>query len=237
MVRSLFINVFIVFITLFFCALALPIAIHDPTGIRVHSYIASPWAKIILWISGVRVDVRGVENLDPAKPRIYLVNHQSFFDIFVLLAKLDLHFKYILKQELMRIPVLGYTMKRARYISINRDNPREAVRSMNEAAERMREGASVVVFPEGTRSKDGRLQTFKRGGFRLALKSGCDVVPVTLQGSHMIAAKGSLHIRPTRVTMTIGAPIPLEGYNKKDMDEIMARVHKIMRLQLGEVSQ
>jgi 1-acyl-sn-glycerol-3-phosphate acyltransferase len=234
MIKSFFINAFIVFHTLFFCTIALPIAVFDPTGIRVHSYIAVPWAKVILWISGVRVDVHGIENIDPARPRIYLVNHQSFFDIFVLLAKLKVHFKFLLKHELMRIPIFGFTMRRARYISIDRENPRKAIQSMNEAAERIKAGASVVVFPEGTRSLDGGLQPFKRGGFHLALKAGCDVVPVTLEGSHKIAKKGSLRINPTNVTMTIGEAIPLKGYNKKNMAEIMTRVHGVMRSQLGQ---
>lgn len=234
MIRSIMLNGFIGLHTLVFCALALPLMLFDRTGRIIHRLIAVPWARIIVWVSGVRVDVLGMENLDARVPRIYLTNHQSFFDIFTLLASLPVDFKFLLKQELMRIPVLGFTMKRARYIAIDRSNPRKAVQSMNEAAERIKAGASVVVFPEGTRSEDGRLQPFKRGGFLLALKAGCDVVPVTIEGSNRVAPKGSLRIRPGRITVTIGKPIPLAGYSKKNADELMARAHETMRSQMGD---
>lgn len=231
---SVLLNGFIALHTLLFCVLALPLAAIDRTGRLVHSWIAVPWARVILKVCGVRVEVKGLENIDPLRPRIYMTNHQSIFDIFTLLARLPVHFKFVLKQELMRIPVLGFTMKRARYIAIDRANPRKAVKSMNEAAERIRAGASVVVFPEGTRSEDGRLQSFKRGGFLLALKSGCDIVPVTVQGSRRIAAKKSLRIRSGTVTLTIGEPIPVKEYSKRNVNELMERVHIAMQNQLGE---
>ncbi|MCF8061501.1 MAG: 1-acyl-sn-glycerol-3-phosphate acyltransferase [Deltaproteobacteria bacterium] len=234
MLRTCLLNGFIGLHTLVFCALALPLALFDRNGRLIHRWIAVPWAGIIVRVCGVRVDVLGRENIDAAKPRIYLTNHQSFFDIFVLLARLPVEFKFVLKQELMRIPVLGFTMRRARYIAIDRENPRKAVQSMNEAAERIKAGVSVVVFPEGTRSEDGRLQSFKRGGFLLALKSGCELVPVTIQGSSRVAPKGSLRIRPGGITMTIGEAFPLEGYNKRNVDRLMERIHKAMRLQMGE---
>lgn len=234
--RTVLLNGFIAMNTLLFCAMALPLAGIDRTGRLIHSWIAVPWARVILRVCGVRVDVKGLKDVDPLRPRIYMTNHQSFFDIFILLARLPVHFKFVLKQELMRIPVLGFAMKQARYIAIDRANPRQAVKSMNEAAERIRAGASVVVFPEGTRSEEGRLQSFKRGGFLLALKSGCDVVPVTVQGSHRIAPKGSLRMRPGRVTLTIGQPISVEGYGKKSVNELMERVHAAMQRNLGEIT-
>jgi 1-acyl-sn-glycerol-3-phosphate acyltransferase len=234
MIRSFLLNGFIGLHTLVFCALALPLTLFDRSGGVIHRFIAVPWARVIVRVSGVRVDVHGLENLDARKPGIYLTNHQSFFDIFTLLAYLPVDFKFVLKRELMRIPVLGFTMRRARYIAIDRANPRKAVQSMNEAAERIKAGTSVVVFPEGTRSEDGRLLPFKRGGFLLALKSGCDLVPVTIKGSNRVAPKGSLRIRPGRISMTIGKPIPLGGYSKKNVDELIERTHRIMQGQMGE---
>ncbi|MFO7785862.1 MAG: lysophospholipid acyltransferase family protein [Thermodesulfobacteriota bacterium] len=234
MMRAILLNGFIGLHTLVFCALAMPLMLFDRTGRIIHRMIAVPWARIIVRACGVRVDVLGQENIDTRVPRIYLTNHQSFFDIFTLLASLPVDFKFLLKQELMRIPVLGFTMKRARYIAIDRSNPRKAVQSMNEAAERIKAGTSVVVFPEGTRSEDGRLQSFKRGGFLLALKSGCELVPVTIDGSNRVAPKGSLRIRPGRISMTIGKPISLDGYSKKNVDELMARAHDAMRSQMGD---
>ncbi len=234
MIRSILLNGFIGLHTLVFCALAVPLMLFDRTGTIIHRWSAVPWARIIVWVSGVRVDVLGLENLDARVPRVYMTNHQSFFDIFTLLASLPVDFKFLLKQELMRIPVLGFTMKRARYIAIDRSNPRKAVQSMNEAADRIKAGTSVVVFPEGTRSEDGRLQPFKRGGFLLALKAGCELVPVTIEGSNRVAPKGSLRIRPGRITLTIGKPISLDGYSKKNVEELMARAHDVMRSQMGD---
>ncbi len=234
MIRAILLNGFIGLHTLIFCSLALPLMLFDRTGGMIHRLIAVPWARIIVRVCGVRVDVQGLENLDAGVPRIYLTNHQSFFDIFAVLAYLPVDFKFLLKEELMRIPVLGFTMRRARYIAIDRSNPRKAVQSMNEAAERINAGASVVVFPEGTRSEDGRLQPFKRGGFLLALKSGCELVPVTIEGSNRVAPKGSLRIRPGRISLTVGKPISLTGYSKKNLDELMARAHDAMGSQMGE---
>ncbi|NIT61887.1 MAG: 1-acylglycerol-3-phosphate O-acyltransferase, partial [Aliifodinibius sp.] len=187
----------------------------DKRGNLAHLYAAVPWAKIVLWVCGARVKVKGQENVDRYEPRIYLSNHQSYFDIFTLLAHLPADFKFILKQELMRIPLFGFAMKRARYIAIDREEPRKAVKSINEAASKINEGASMLIFPEGTRSEDGKLQPFKTGGFRLALKAGCDVVPVAITNSRNIVPKGSLKINRGTIAMNIGKPISVKGYAKK----------------------
>jgi len=124
--------------------------------------------------------------------------------------------------------LLGAAMNRAGYIGIERGDPRKAVRSMNLAARRIRAGSSVLIFPEGTRSSDGRLQPFKRGGFNLALKAGCDIVPVTIVGSRRIVPKGSLRIRKGRFFMVIGDPIPVTEYRKKDTGRLMENVRSAM---------
>ncbi|MFP4087822.1 MAG: lysophospholipid acyltransferase family protein, partial [Desulfobacteraceae bacterium] len=178
MIRYVALNAFIGVYSIFFCLWGLALSLFDATGARVHRYCAVPWAQGILRVCGIRVKVKGQAGLNPGVPRIYMVNHQSFFDIFILLAHLPVDFKFILKRELMRIPLLGPAMKGAKYIAIERDDPRMAVKSMNQAAQQIKQGASVLIFPEGTRSRDGRLQPFKKGGFSLAVKAGCDIVPV-----------------------------------------------------------
>ena len=134
----------------------------------------------------------------------------------------------------MKIPLFGFAMKRARYISIDRENPRLAVKGMNEAAEKIKNGTSVLIFPEGTRSVDGQLLPFKRGGFHLALKSECNVVPISIIDSRLIAPKGSLRIKKGTVIMNIGEPIPVKGYSKKDMVQLMDRVRDAMINQMKE---
>ncbi len=234
MFRFLYLNAFIAIHSIIFCLWAIILSPFDKTGRLPHFYAAVPWAKIILWVCGARVRVSGQENVDRHEPRIYLSNHQSYFDIFTLLAHLPADFKFILKQELMKIPLFGFAMRQARYIAIDREEPRKAVKSINEAAQKIKEGASMLIFPEGTRSEDGKLQPFKTGGFRLALKAGCDVVPVAITNSRNIVPKGSLRINKGTITMNIGTPISVKDYTKKDMDKLMARVREAILSQMGE---
>jgi len=228
LIRYILLNAFIAIHSIFFCLWGILISLFDKEGSKVHRYCAVPWAKAILRVCGIRVTVSGIERLTSHVPRIYMVNHQSFFDIFILLACLPVDFKFILKQELMHIPLLGPAMRGAGYIAIERNDPREAVKSMNQAAKKIKDGTSVLLFPEGTRSVDGRLQAFKKGGFSLAVKAGCDIVPVAIVGSSRIAPKGSLKIRKGRVEMHIGKPLPLGGLGKRDIPGIMEAVRDVM---------
>jgi 1-acyl-sn-glycerol-3-phosphate acyltransferase len=129
-----------------------------------------------------------------------------------------------MKQELMRIPLFGYATRRAGYIGITREDPRKAIASMNAAAQKIASGSSVLIFPEGTRSTDGVLLPFKKGGFTLAIKSGCDIVPVAIAGSHLIVKKGSLDIKKGSFEMAFGRPIPVSPFSKKDTETLMSRV-------------
>jgi 1-acyl-sn-glycerol-3-phosphate acyltransferase len=233
MFRLLWTNAFIVIHTILFTLIGVVvITLFDRNGRRVHLHVAVPWAKTILWVCGIKVRVRGLENIDPTVPHVYMTNHQSFLDIFALLAVIPVDFKFIVKQELMRIPVLGFGMRRAGYIGIERTEPRKAVQSIRQAAERIRNGASVLIFPEGTRSPDGRLQAFKRGGFNLALKSGCDIVPVAISNSYRLAPKGSLRIAKGSFDISIGKPIPTGEYNKQSAGQLMERVREAMQSQM-----
>ena len=234
MLRFFFLNAFIAIFTIVWIFYGLLVSVFDKSGSVMHFKCAVPWAKVILWVCGVKVKVHGLIQGEMNRPCIYMSNHQSMFDIFTLLGCLPADFKFILKQELMKIPLFGFALKRARYISIDRENPRLAVKSMNEAAERIKNGTSVLIFPEGTRSIDGRLLAFKPGGFHLALKSGCDIVPVTIINSRHIAPKGSLRIKKGHVIMNIGKPIPVKDCTKKDMVQLMDRVKETMTAQMKE---
>ncbi len=234
MIRFFLLNAFIALYTIILCAWGFLLSLFDRKGTVIHAYAAVPWARGILWVCGIKLRVQGLGNVDPHQPRIYMTNHQSYFDIFALLAYVPVDFKFIVKQELMRIPILGFSMKRAGYIGIERDNPRKAIQSMNEAAKRIKEGVSVVIFPEGTRSVDGRLQPFKRGGFNLALKAGSDIVPVAIINSHRIVPKGSLRINRGSFDLRIGPPIPVGGYTRKNIDRLMKRVWEDMAHMLDQ---
>jgi 1-acyl-sn-glycerol-3-phosphate acyltransferase len=232
MIRFIALNAFIAVHTIIFCVWGFFVSLVDKNGGRIHRFAAVPWSKMILRVCGVKVKVVGLENVEKHVPYVYMTNHQSYFDIFALLAFIPSDFKFILKQELMRIPILGFSMRKAGYIAIDREDPRRAVRSLNEAALRIKGGASVVIFPEGTRSVDGVLQPFRPGGFHLALKAGCDIVPVAISGSFRIVPKGSLKIKKGRFALALGKPIPLSPYSKKNMDLLMNRVREAMLLQM-----
>jgi len=228
MIRFICLNGFIAIHTIIFCLWGFLLSLFSRNGRLVHFYAAVPWAKAILWVSGIRVSVTGLEHIDLHQPHIYMTNHQSYFDIFALLAYLPVDFKFIMKQELMRIPILGFSMRRVGYIGIEREDPRQAVQSIKEAAQKIKTGSSVLIFPEGTRSLNGRLQPFKRGGFNLALRSGCDIVPIRITGSHRIVPKGSLKINKGSFSMHIGAPIPVKGYKRDRVTQLMDRVRATM---------
>ena len=234
MIRFFFLNAFIAVYTIILCLWGMLISVFDRNGRVVHFYCAVPWAKAILWVCGIRVRAKGQENIDAQIPRIYMTNHQSYFDILALLAYLTVDFKFILKQELMKIPLFGFAMRGAGYIGIERGDPRKAVQSINRAAEKIKGGASVVIFPEGTRSIDGKLQAFRKGGFHLALKSGCDIVPVAIINSYRIVPKGSLRINKGSFGIHIGKPISVRDYNKKSMAQLMDRVRGAMLSQMDE---
>jgi 1-acyl-sn-glycerol-3-phosphate acyltransferase len=154
------------------------------------------WARLIAWLSGIKVELVGIEKLDQSRPYIFAVNHQSQVDIFVLQGYLDFDFRWLAKLELFKVPVFGHAMRRAGYIPVDRSHGRKAVKSLDEAAKRIGDGTSVVIFPEGTRSPDGRLLKFKGGAMVLAIKAGVPVVPVGISGTYEVLPKGKLMIRP-----------------------------------------
>jgi len=236
MIRFLWLNAFVTVCTIIFCLWDLLLSIIGKDGRIIHFYVSVPWSKVVLWVCGIKVRAKGQENIDASVPRIYMTNHQSYFDIFALLANINVDFKFIVKQELMRIPLFGFAMRKAGYIGIERGDMKKAIKSMNVAAEKVKGGVSILIFPEGTRSTDGRLQSFKKGGFHLAHKSGCDIVPVTITNSYRIVPKGSLKINKGSIDMQIGKPISVKGYTKKNISQLIDHVRNAMLRQMEEAS-
>lgn len=177
-----------------------------PSG--VHK-IAVMWCRIILVLSGVRVHVTGVERVPRDRTVIFLSNHSGAYDIPALQVYLPIEFRWVSKKSLFNIPLVGWAMTFAGYIGIERDNAQEAYRTMEEAAEKIKSGISVLVFPEGTRNAtDAPLLPLKRGAFMLAVKSGAEVVPVAIKGTRDIMKRGSLLIHPGQIDIAFGYPMP-----------------------------
>lgn len=224
--RSLFILPCYIILTIGFSLLALGIALFDSSGNRVHR-IAVLWADIVLIISGVRTQIFNSEVLVPNQSYVFAANHRSAYDIPALLSKLPIPFRWLAKEGYFKVPLFGWAMKRAGYISINRSNPKQAYQSLLQAAKKVNEGTSVIIFPEGTRQKTDQLGQFKKGGFTLALKSKKPIVPIAIQGSGRVLSKGGFWITPGTITIVLGNPIPTECYcKKKDADTLINKVRK-----------
>jgi 1-acyl-sn-glycerol-3-phosphate acyltransferase len=193
------------------------------------------WAKSILFVSRVKVSVQGLNHIDPLATYVYMANHQSMFDIVAVLGYLPVQFRWLAKMELFQIPLFGYSMARAGYISIDRSDRRSAHKSLQEAAQKIAQGVSVVVFPEGTRSEDGQIMPFKPGGFYLAIRSRQPIVPVVICGTRHVLPKGSLRVRPGSIVVSIQPPIATTSYDNKSKELLMESVRSIMKQDLERV--
>lgn len=183
------------------------------------------WARTLCRLSGVRVRVVGTENLAADQTYIFMGNHVSQFDIFTFQGYSPHDFRWIVKKELFRIPIFGAAMRRAGLVAIDRSHGREAMKSLNAAAEQISSGASVLIFPEGTRSPDGTLQPFKAGVITLAIKAGVPVVPVGFVGTYEVLPKGRFFVTPGEVVIRIGQPIFITGYTMKDKHRLAEYLH------------
>jgi 1-acyl-sn-glycerol-3-phosphate acyltransferase len=211
MIRSLLLVIIGVAYTGFISACCVVYAFFSAGEDLIHR-IAKHWARVLLSLANTRVEVVGGENVIRKGPQIFMANHQSDFDILIVLAHIPGQFRWIAKKELFKIPIFGQAMRRAGYIEIDRQNHAKALESLEEAARKIRDGKSVVTFPEGTRSKDGTVQPFKQGMFHLAIRSGVPIVPISIIGAHRIMPKRTLRVKPGRITMVIGRPIEVGGY-------------------------
>jgi 1-acyl-sn-glycerol-3-phosphate acyltransferase len=187
---------------------------------------ARNWARWILGTSRVRVEVEGLENIAPDRSYVVMSNHQSAFDIVAISATLPLSWRFVAKRELTRIPFFGWGLVAAGHIVIDRRDHESSVRTLRQAAERVRSGTSVIVFPEGTRSPTGDLGPFKSGGFHLALEAGVPVLPATVSGSRRITPPKSLRVSPGRILVRYGKPVPTETLGKDDRERLKAEVRQ-----------
>jgi 1-acyl-sn-glycerol-3-phosphate acyltransferase len=203
---------------------------------RLQHYCMRRWSKDNLWLSRARVEIEGIENLNLHGPQILVANHSGLHDILSLAAYLPIQFRWIAKKSLFGVPFMGWHMRRSGYIPIDRENPREAAKSIIEAADEIRNGTNAIAFPEGTRSRTGSLGTFHSGAFSLALRTGVPLVPVSLDGSYRVIVPKTLRVSPgTIVRIKIDRPIDLSSYVRSDKRKLMEDVFQIMNRNLEEL--
>ncbi len=195
----------------------------DRSGRTFHA-MSRYWAKIILWLFGIKVRARGTENIEPERRYVYISNHASMFDIPAVVTGIPDDIRFVLKKELTRIPIWGWALKYGHYIVIDRGKARDAIKSLEEAGMRMRQGASVILFAEGTRTRDGKLQPFKRGAISLAVKAGIPVIPVTINNTFKILPKGSWHVKPTDIELVLEKPIPTDRFTGREGEQQLSQL-------------
>ncbi len=203
---------------------------------RMQHYCMRRWSKDNLWLSRAGVEIEGLENIDCSRPQILVANHSGLHDILSMSAHLPIQFRWIAKKSLFNIPFMGWHMRRSGYIPIDRENPREAAKSIMEAAREIRGGVNAIAFPEGTRSRTGELGRFHSGAFSLALRTGVPLVPVTLDGSYRVIVPKTLQVNPgVVIRIKIGRPIDLSSYVKGEKHRLMEDVFQTMDRSLAEL--
>lgn len=184
--------------------------------------------RLGLWLAGVRIRVHGAENLPRQGPCVYMANHISYVDPPVLVAALPYRIAMMGKRQVFSIPVLGAAIRLADFVSVDRDNREAARASVEETLEKLQRGTSFLVFPEGTRSRDGQLQPFKHGVFVLALRAGVPIVPITLNGARDIMARGKWEIYPGEVQVTIHPPVVTRHRRLEERGQLAEEVRAIV---------
>jgi 1-acyl-sn-glycerol-3-phosphate acyltransferase len=186
------------------------------------------WSRSCAFMVPMQVKVKGKENINNNTSYVIVANHQSMFDIFLLYGWLGLDIRWMMKKELFNVPGIGYASKKVGHIFIDRSNPKNAMNSLNEAKEKLRNGTSVVIFPEGTRSRTGEIGHFKRGAFKLAIELGLPLLPLTIIGTRKILPSSGFDLFPGKVELRIHSPITNSLLEMEKCRELMDKTREII---------
>ena len=184
--------------------------------------ISKAWAWIMLKVTGVRSEIRGRGKIRPGQSYVIIPNHQSHFDILALVMRLGIQFRWIIKKELRAIPLFGFALYKSKNIFIDRTDRDKAMQSIREGIRRLPPGVSVLFFAEGTRSPNGAIQPFKKGGFTTAVESDLPILPVTVNGSRKVLPKGTLAFKRGSIEVVVGDPVDTRGYTHDTIENLIA---------------
>jgi len=232
-----FVNISLVIFYWLVLSVSLIFVFSKRTRISLYQKAAKSWGKILSAIAAPRMSVMGLENIPKDKPVIYTPNHQGNLDWMILLAILPLPFRFVIKKELFKIPLFGNIIKGAGYFSLDREAKRKAYDTLVNVIEIARK-ESVVIFPEGTRTWDGKVGEFKRGGFLLAFEVGNPIIPVAISGSFDIMPRYTWIIKPGEVRVKIGPPISLEEFREErgiNYRKAIEKVRGVVETMLSEI--
>jgi len=217
--RTLIFLFILIPITFFGILLILLLTFFNPAGNSFYT-IAAWWGRLSAKLFGITIEVTGQENYSPDQHYLVISNHAGMSDIPLLLGILKLNLRFMAKEELGKIPLFGRALRKAGYVMIRRGQNRDALNSLVDATKVLKSGHSLHIFPEGTRSATGELLPFKRGAFRVAMKGGAPVLPITIIGSHLITPKKSLVINKGTIKVIIDKPIQPSSFGT--LEELMA---------------
>lgn len=185
--------------------------------------ISKLWAMIMLVVMGVRPKIRGRVRINRAATYVIVSNHQSFLDILALVTTLGVQFRWVIKAEILKVPLFGYALYASRNIFVDRSNREKSIESIRKGLVRLPDSVSLLVFPEGTRSPDGKIRKFKKGAFNIAIERSLPLLPVTVNGSHRLLPKGTALFKPGTLEVVVGDPIETAAYGRKHMDALIER--------------
>lgn len=203
----------------------------DRRGNLVH-YIGKFWSLLNLYLPGTRVALRGRDKIEKGRAYIIMSNHQSLLDPWVLIGKLPLQLRWIIRSGIKKMPVFGYALERMGHVYVDRTKRKGTVASLAKAVQKLKDGSSIVVFPEGTRSKDGQLLNFHKGGAIIAFRSGAPILPVTINGSRFVLPKGTLALMPSKIEVVVGDAIDPNSFDEAEKDKLMAVVRSAIAMNL-----
>ncbi|PKN24176.1 MAG: 1-acyl-sn-glycerol-3-phosphate acyltransferase [Deltaproteobacteria bacterium HGW-Deltaproteobacteria-21] len=196
------------------------ISLFEKTGSTAY-LLTRLWARLLSRSMGLTFSIQGTEKIAPSVSYIIAPNHQGYVDILALITTLPPRFRWVLKRELLRIPLFGWALGRTGAISLDRSNREQAMKSLVVGASKLTGGWSVLIYPEGTRTPDGNLQHFKKGAFIMAIQTGIPILPVTCNGAYKIMPKKTIVFQPGHITVTVGDPIPSEGLTEADVGRLL----------------
>ena len=227
----------VILATILFSTISFFVSFFDSSG-RAMASVARMWGRVLLLASGVHVQLEGIEHIDPNSSYIFMSNHTSYMDTPVVLANISVQFRFLAKRGLFQIPLLGTHLRRAGHIPVPREDPRAAVKTLQLAAETIQQKKiSLLVFPEGGRSRDGVLRPFKEGGAYIAIRAGVPIVPLVLTGGRHVLPYGGGIVKSGTIVMRILPPIETTGLSLKDRGALTDKVRTLLLAELNSSQQ
>lgn len=223
--------VLITFLSIVLGVFAIAAGFIDKSGNSAHN-VSRLWCRLICKLNGVKVEIEGMENILTNRPQIFVSNHQGYFDIFALSGYIPVQIRWVAKSRLFKIPFLGGSMKASGYIPVERGDRKKAYEAFNRTLEKIKEGSSIIIFPEGTRSEDGTIGPFKKGSNLIASRSKSPMVPITIIGSRDIIKKGSARITPGPIRVVISPPVQPSD-DKKENEEVLQSIRETIQRAAG----